>query len=390
MRLLKVEDGSFSLTKVYANGDDDIPPYAILSHTWGDKEDEISMADIKENRFKQKAAYRKLLFCSTRANADGLKYIWADTCCINQSDTVELTRSINSMFRWYQNAAKCYAYLADVPRAGNTYNNSNNNNNTDNGVSFGNSSAAAVVAATAASWELAFRQSRWFTRGWTLQELLAPRSVEFISCDGIRLGDKATLEQEIHRITGIDLAALRGGDLSNFSFEQRMSWAAGRQTKEEEDIVYSLLGIFGVFLPLIYGEGKDHAHKRLRAEIEKLPTAEKPQPAAAFFRTESVERPTTASVGSWDFCDKCNEYGHHANDVHCYKCKMYGHYANAAHCYECGEYGHFAAEHRSQEFCNNCGEYGHRPQDVHCYKCGVYGHYKPDCPEDDDSEDSDY
>ncbi|KAI0447368.1 heterokaryon incompatibility protein-domain-containing protein [Xylaria telfairii] len=379
MRLLKVEDGGFSLTKEYAKGDNDIPPYAILSHTWGPKEDEISITDIRENRFKQKAAYRKLLFCSTRARNDGLQHVWVDTCCIDQSNTVELTRAINSMFRWYRDAAKCYAYLSDVPRASTTY------------------TAAATFASPAPpapTWEPAFRQSRWFTRGWTLQELLAPRSVEFISSDGLKLGDKVSLEREIHQITGIDLAALRGSDLSGFSFDKRMSWAEGRQTKEEEDMVYSLLGIFGVFLPLIYGEGKDHAHKRLRGEIENLPTNQ-PQPQSqsqsqsqpiAFFRANSVEKPRTSRQMSWDFCDKCNEAGHRANDVHCYKCKKYGHYANAAHCYVCGEYGHFASEHRSQELCSKCGEYGHRAQDVHCYKCNVYGHYKPDCPEDDDSE----
>ncbi|KAH8167268.1 hypothetical protein CIB48_g948 [Xylaria polymorpha] len=335
MRLLKVEDSGFRLTKEYAKGDNDIPPYTILSHTWGDKEDEISIADIRENTFKRKAAYRKLLFCSTRAAADGLQHVWVDTCCIDQSNTVELTRAINSMFRWYRNAAKCYAYLSDVPGA---------STSTTYTASF------AFPTPSAATWEPAFRQSRWFTRGWTLQELLAPHSVEFISSDGVRLGDKVSLEREIHQITGIDLAALRGSDLSNFSFDQRMSWAEERQTKEEEDTVYSLLGIFGVFLPLIYGEGKDHAHKRLRGEIEKLPT-KNPQPVA-FYRTNSVEKPKTASQESWDFCDKCNEPGHHANDVHGYKCKMYGHYANAAHCYECGEYGHFASVHRSQELCS--------------------------------------
>ncbi|RYC53604.1 hypothetical protein CHU98_g12606, partial [Xylaria longipes] len=163
MRLLKVQDGGFSLTKVYANGDNDIPPYAILSHTWGDKEDEISITDIKDNTFKQKAAYRKLLFCSTQANADGLQHVWIDTCCINQGDTVELTRAINSMFRWYQNAEKCYAYLSDVPRASDTSNEL---------FPHAMSAAASSSSRSQAKWEPAFRQSRWFTRGWTLQELL--------------------------------------------------------------------------------------------------------------------------------------------------------------------------------------------------------------------------
>ncbi|KAI1150620.1 heterokaryon incompatibility protein-domain-containing protein [Nemania diffusa] len=268
MRLIKIEDTGLALTKEYANGDD-MPPYAILSHTWGHKDDEISMKDMQENKFKQKAAYRKLLFCSTRATSDGLQHFWIDTCCIDQSNTVELTRAINSMFRWYKNAAKCYAYLSDVPRTKDAL------------------SISSVSPPRPRAWEPAFRKSRWFTRGWTLQELLAPRVVEFISSDGVKLGDKATLEYEIHKITGIGLGALRGRDLSNFSFEERMSWMRNRQTKEEEDIVYSLLGIFGVFLPLIYGEGKVHAHKRLRAEIDGLPSRV----------ADSASMPTT--VRSW-------------------------------------------------------------------------------------------
>ncbi|KAI1756638.1 heterokaryon incompatibility protein-domain-containing protein [Xylaria castorea] len=287
MRLLKIED--FSLTKVYVNGDNDIPSYAILSHTWGDEEDEISMTDIKKNRYRTKAAYLKLKACSFHANAEGLRHIWIDTCCINQEDSVELTRSINSMYRWYRNAARCYVYLSDVQSAS---------------PRSASSRSAAAPLLSRIHWEPAFRRSRWFTRGWTLQELLAPRSVEFLSCDGFKLGDKVSLEREIHQITGIDLAALHGTDLSKFSFEKRMSWAEGRQTKEEADIVYSLLGIFGVYLPLIYGEGKDHAHKRLRGEIENLPS-QKPQPVT-FHRTDRVDKPKTVSLGSWNFCDECS------------------------------------------------------------------------------------
>ncbi|KAI0185963.1 heterokaryon incompatibility protein-domain-containing protein [Xylaria flabelliformis] len=279
MRLLKIEDEDFSLTKVYANGDDDVPPYAIVSHTWGDEEDEILMTDIKENMYKKKASYLKLRLCSAKAYAEGLRHIWMDTCCINKTDTVELTYSINSMYRWYQSAARCYVYLSDVQ--------------------FAPTESAAAPPLSKVDWEPAFRQSRWFTRGWTLQELLAPRSVEFLSSDGVKLGDKASLKREIHQITGIDLAALGGTDLSRFSFEKRMSWAGGRRTKWEEDIIYSLLGIFGVHLPLIYGEGKDNAHRRLRDVIEK-PPGEKSQPAN-FYRTESVDN----SFEPWGFCNKC-------------------------------------------------------------------------------------
>ncbi|KAJ8130068.1 hypothetical protein O1611_g3562 [Lasiodiplodia mahajangana] len=400
MRLIKVDDSGLTLTKEYAHGDK-IPPYAILSHTWGHKDDEIYMRDIQDIKFRQKAAYRKLLFCSTRATSDGLQHFWIDTCCIDQANTVELTRAINSMFKWYKNAAKCYVYLSDVPRTNDT------------------PPVTSSFVPRPRSWEPAFRASRWFTRGWTLQELLAPQVVEFISSDGVKLGDKVSLEDEIHQITGIDLDALRGSDLSDFSFEKRMSWVEGRQTKEEEDIVYSLLGIFGVFLPLIYGEGKDHAHRRLRAEIERLPVAS--QSSSSISTPTTVKSWTTATTTttttndsrastpatvrspSWArsaessqkssvvICDKCGEPGHYANDVHCYKCGKYGHYANQPHCYTCGEFGHYAAEHRSKSYtsdiCSKCGEYGHTAQDVHCYRCGVYGHYKPDCQEEDDDDD---
>jgi hypothetical protein len=119
------------------------------------------------------------------------------------------------------------------------------------------------------TWAEAFRCSRWFTRGWTLQELLAPASVEFFSQDGKRLGSKTSLEWEIHDVTGIPVRALRGQRLTEISIDERMSWAAKRTTSKKEDKAYCLLGILGVFLPLIYGEGEYHALQRLREEAER-------------------------------------------------------------------------------------------------------------------------
>src|SRR5947207_2310346 len=117
------------------------------------------------------------------------------------------------------------------------------------------------------TWESAFRGSRWFTRGWTLQELLAPVSVEFFSREATRLGDKQSLEQQIHEITGIPVSALQGRPLSDFTVDERMFWAAKRETKREEDKAYALLGIFDVHMPLIYGEGMKNARRRLLNEI---------------------------------------------------------------------------------------------------------------------------
>jgi hypothetical protein len=148
------------------------------------------------------------------------------------------------MFRWYRNAAKCYVYLSDV-------------------------SADQHSRVSDGSWKPDFRRSRWFTRGWTLQELLAPPSVEFFSQEGIRLGDKEFLELEISQISGIPTQALRGDPLSQISVEKRMSWIANRETTVEEDIAYSIFGIFDIHMPLIYGEGAMKALRRLGEEIEK-------------------------------------------------------------------------------------------------------------------------
>jgi len=119
------------------------------------------------------------------------------------------------------------------------------------------------------TWEYAFRRSKWFTRGWTLQELLAPATVEFFSQNGKFLGTKISLEREIHEVTRIPVNAIRGQRFSDFSIEERMSWSAGRRTTLKEDRVYCLLGIFGVFMPLIYGEGEEYATLRFREEIQK-------------------------------------------------------------------------------------------------------------------------
>jgi hypothetical protein len=151
------------------------------------------------------------------------------------------------MFRWYQRAAKCYVYLADVLVPDEITN----------------------AEAFRISWQQAFQCSRWFTRGWTLQELLAPASVEFFSQDCKRLGSRVSLEHEIHNITGIPIDALRGQSLTEFSVGERRNWAAKRITTVKEDRVYCLLGIFGVFLPLIYGEGEEYATLRLEDEIQK-------------------------------------------------------------------------------------------------------------------------
>jgi hypothetical protein len=249
MRLLKYADaGDFCLTKDFV-GDDTVPPYAILSHTWGDDEDEVTFNDLQTGVGRSKAGYKKMQFCGEQAGRDGLKHFWVDTCCIDKSNPIELQLAINSMFRWYRNSAKCYAYLSDI--SSRDYTESDQ---------------------PSQSLECAFRKCKWFTRGWTLQELIAPASVEFFSLEGKSLGDKKFLEQQIHDITRIPVRALRGGSLSQFTVDERMLWAKNRKTKYEEDEAYSLQGMFDVYIPLLYGEGKEKAFIRLREEINKHST----------------------------------------------------------------------------------------------------------------------
>lgn len=243
MRLLKrLPSGDFDLVSV--DGEKP-PPYAILSHLWTEGQ-EVTYQELLAGTGKQKTGYAKINFCAERAAANKLEYFWVDTCCIDKTNHNEQQAEINSMFRWYKQASKCYAYLSDV------------------------SVSDEVVDAEASpvAWQTAFRRSRWFKRGWTLQELLAPEHVEFFCKEEKRLGTKQSLQQEIHEITKIPIAALCKQDFAEFSVDERMSWAAERVTTVREDRVYCLLGLFGVFLPLIYGEGEKYATLRLKDEIK--------------------------------------------------------------------------------------------------------------------------
>ncbi|KAK0617658.1 beta transducin-like protein HET-E2C*4 [Immersiella caudata] len=233
MRLLQRHLGEVRLRKPVDEGE--TPPYAILSHTWGEME--VLFQHLKDGTTKGDAAYAqsyaKMEFCGNQALTDGLDCFWVDTCCIDKSDAIELQGALNSMFQ---------CYLVDV---------------------------STSTPDDKSSWEPAFRASRWFTRGWTLQELVAPADVEFFSKEGHRLGNKQSLEEELHAITGIPLKALRMGSLSDFGVDERISWIKKRQTKYVEDKAYSLFGIFGVHLPILYGEGEASAFDRLRQAIQK-------------------------------------------------------------------------------------------------------------------------
>jgi hypothetical protein len=272
MRLLTSRShDELKLTKDFVT---EAPPYAILSHTWGPENDEVLFEDLIRNVGISKVGYSKLLFCATQTAKDGLEYFWADTCCINKSSSSELSEAVNSMFRWYAQAVKCYVFLSDVHVGSST---------TD-----------------AQAWLPSFESSRWFTRGWTLQELLAPASIDFFSADGAFLGNKKTLEPTIHKITKIPIEALRGCPLSQFTVQERLSWAADRHTRREEDQAYCLFGIFNVFLPLLYGEGRRATDRLLREvatnaevrprrkDLRKPPALLDRPPKRGKFRQEAV------------------------------------------------------------------------------------------------------
>lgn len=235
MRLL--DSNTLELHTFYA----DIPLYAILSHTWTD--DEVIFEEIGTSEAEKKLGFQKIKRCCTQAASDGYRFVWIDTCCIDKRSSTELSEAINSMYNWYENAQVCYAYLPDV-----------------NGTE-GHDRP-----------ESDFAKSRWFTRGWTLQELVAPSDIVFFGGkDWLEIGTKASLREAISHITKIDISVLkRSQDVFKASVAQRMSWASRRKTTRVEDMAYCLLGIFKVNMPLLYGEG-ENAFMRLQLELLAVP-----------------------------------------------------------------------------------------------------------------------
>jgi hypothetical protein len=232
MRLL---NSSSILLEVFP--DDHIPQYAILSHKWED--DEVSFQDMQNGTAKQNKAYTKIQQGCLQAAKDGHHYVWIDTCCIDKSSSAELSECLNSMYRWYHNAVVCYAYLYDV-----------------------------LTADMPHTPQSSFRNSIWFTRGWTLQELIAPQKVVFYNSNWSELGTKENLAQLISDITGINVEVLGGTSPENYTVATRMSWASRRSTARIEDTAYCLLGLFGVSMSMLYGEGQ-RAFIRLQEEVIK-------------------------------------------------------------------------------------------------------------------------
>ena len=219
---------------------ENVEQYAILSHRW--ENGEVSFQDMQNLAVasSMKGFVKIQKSCEEAVNY-GFDYLWMDTCCINKESSAELTEAINSMYRWYKASAVCYAFLSDV------------------GANAPNSDIPM---------EQQIKSSLWFTRGWTLQELLAPQHVVFYDQQWKILGTKQTMSKLLTLSTGIDEAILNGEPLFTRSIAQRMSWASRRVTTRIEDTVYCLLGIFDVNMPMLYGEG-EKAFLRLQEEIIK-------------------------------------------------------------------------------------------------------------------------
>lgn len=291
MRLLQYsENGELS---IHSFNDGDVPPYAILSHTWGADRDEVTFADLQIGSGQTKPGYKKILFCGKQARRDNLQYFWIDTCCIDKANKAELAFSIRSMFRWYYDAARCYVYLSDVSTQpllvtpgyhdlrwlfwiwmlSIFYAMSTWYSSTIQRYFYSRyvpcTSVSSDLVRSKQQAEFTLKKSRWFTRGWTLQELLAPSIVEFFSEEGIKLGDKLSLAKEVHEVTNIPSSVLQGELLSNFDVRERVTWIEHRTTKIPADRAYSLMGILGVSLSPIDGENLAEAMKRILDEAEK-------------------------------------------------------------------------------------------------------------------------
>ena len=215
--------------------------YAILSHTW-EKGEEVQHSEFRNQAAKAKRGWQKIEKVCQLALDDGCDFAWVDTCCIDETSSAELTEAINSMFPWYHGSEICYTYLAD-------YNASDHNER--------------------------LSESRWFTRGWTLQELVAPAQVRFYDLSWKSIGTKDSLSERLSVITGVGPEVLVTSKhryldeiLAQVPIAKRMSWAAKRKTTRIEDMAYCLLGIFGINLPLLYGEG-ERSFMRLQEEIVK-------------------------------------------------------------------------------------------------------------------------
>jgi hypothetical protein len=229
------------------------PEYAILSHRWIDGQEvclqdweaHVPSQESTPNRIKNKSGFIKVQNACAQAQKRGLEWLWADTVCIDKRNNSEVTKSVNLMFSWYQSASVCIVYLQDV---------------SNNDLHLNPTGDTAVVRET----------PEWFTRGWTLQELLAPKKLLLFDQDWNCIGARENCSKVIAAFTRIPSDALCGKDIECYSYAERLSWAKGRQTTEPEDRVYSLLGLLGVSMSAIsYGIGLKAALRELESAMKR-------------------------------------------------------------------------------------------------------------------------
>ncbi|KAI6097099.1 heterokaryon incompatibility protein-domain-containing protein, partial [Pisolithus croceorrhizus] len=223
--------------------------YAILSHRW---EIEVTYEEMtglmkldkwKKDEVRNRRGYQKIIKSCEQAMKDGHKWLWIDTCCIDKRSSAELSEAINSMYRWYQDARVCYAYLNDLDES------------------------TFPTERKFETFDKSYGWPEWFMRGWTLQELIAPKQIEFFNKGWAPIGNKRHLAPVLENITKIPCGVLRDGLAGKrLSVAQIMSWAADRKTTRVEDRAYSLMGLFEVNMPMVYGEGKK-AFQRLQLKI---------------------------------------------------------------------------------------------------------------------------
>ncbi|KAM3066475.1 hypothetical protein ACMFMG_012059 [Clarireedia jacksonii] len=301
------------------------PPkeYAILSHTWIENEGEVSLTDLMNPReAARKPGFAKIKSTCIRAHSDGYSYVWIDTCCIDKKSSSELAEAINSMYMWYSSAAICYVYLVDLPgncpRLGET-----GPPKVIAAKPVDSDTCVAQLCATSArsipiqsnlppmddkektglhqeDWVSKFTACRWFRRGWTLQELIAPKNLEFYGKSWNFIGNKLHLLDTLSNITKIDQTDLSNrSKLEELSIAKRLSWAAHRETTRIEDRAYSLLGLLDINMPLLYGEGKK-AFTRLQEEIIR-----RSADSSVFTWCRGIENGLLApSLDHFEFCGK--------------------------------------------------------------------------------------
>lgn len=257
--------------------DIEIPKYAILSHRWG--ENEVLYKEFRKGKASEGPGLNKIRESCALAAKHGLEWIWIDTCCIDKRSSAELSEAINSMYKWYKQSAVCYVYLADVCYSPSDVSilrdiQDRSLNHPQVIYDYGDGPPAFSTFHEWNALKQEFRNSSWFSRGWTLQELLAPRDINFFDKRWTFIGDRQQLKDDISEITDIAIDYLSYFYHRFASIAQKMSWASRRKTSRGEDLAYCLLGLFDINMPLLYGEGAEKAFYRLQAEILKSSTDE--------------------------------------------------------------------------------------------------------------------